>query len=354
MVKRITKEDGTRAATMRDIAELVGVSQATVSYVLNAKKSARVSLLTRQRIIEAARRLEYRPNAIARAMSMGRSRTIGVYQPHIAHWPLAGQWTMSVLQGIREGLHAHHHHLLLFGYRQTDDPGPRAFMDGRVDGLIILAPHLGDELPRRLAALGFPVAIVGAPGVPGLRSVAVDSDNVEGGRVAVRELAARGCRRIAHISGPANVPNARDRLLGYRQALAELGMPYREELVRGGTFREDLGRTAALELLALKPRPDALFAANDLVALGALQACAEAGVRVPEDVAVLGYDDSPVCDLVRPRLSSIAQPAARMGREAAEMLLSLLEEDLAGGAQRLFPPTFVERESTGVRAVASG
>src|ERR1051325_2304322 len=156
MVKRISNGNGNGAAsTMKDVAEMVGVSQATVSYVLNSKRDARVSPKTRQRVLDAAAALKYRPNAIARAMASGRSQTIGVYQPHVVESALSGMWSTGVTRGIGEALNDLGQHLLLYGYRRTDEPPPSSFMDGRVDGLIILAPHTGDDLPLRLAELNF-------------------------------------------------------------------------------------------------------------------------------------------------------------------------------------------------------
>src|ERR1051325_8441287 len=173
MVKRISNGNGNGAAsTMKDVAEMVGVSQATVSYVLNSKRDARVSPKTRQRVLDAAAALKYRPNAIARAMASGRSRTIGVYQPHVVESALSGMWSTQVTRGIGEALTQRNHHLLLFGYRESDDPPPASFTDGRVDGLIILAPHENDELPVRLAEMDFPLVIVGGrgPAAPGADS----------------------------------------------------------------------------------------------------------------------------------------------------------------------------------------
>src|SRR5215467_11657813 len=162
MVKRISNGNGAAlSATMRDVAKMVGVSQATVSYVLNAKRDARVSPETRQRVLDAAAALQYRPNAIARAMASGKTRTIGVYQPHVIESALSGMWSVQVTRGIGEALTQRNHHLLLYGYRESDDPSVSSFTDGKVDGLIILAPHEEDELPVILAKMGFPMVVVG-------------------------------------------------------------------------------------------------------------------------------------------------------------------------------------------------
>jgi LacI family transcriptional regulator len=342
MVKRITKEVES-SATMADVAKQAGVSQATVSYVLNAKPGARVSPATRRRIVEVAEKLHYRPNAIARAMASGRSRTVGVYQPHIGHSPLSGMWTTAVMSGIGEALHARHFHLLLYGYRQAENPSPAHFLDGRVDALIILAPHVGDALPARLGRAGLPIAVVGGRQAPESGSMSVDVDNVEGGCRATEHLIRLGHTVIAHLAGPKDVPNAADRRTGYERAMLAHGLP---PLVIQASFSEGDGYAGAREALTRQERPSALFAANDASAIGALQACADLGLCVPQDVAVIGYDDSPMCVVARPPLSSMRQPMAEMGRAAGEMLLDLLHGEPVPQRQRRFIAELVEREST--------
>lgn len=332
---------------MRDLAARVGVSQATVSYVLNAKPNARISPATRQRVLEAAAELHYRPNAIARAMVSGRSKTIGVYQPHAPGAPLSGMWTTLVLRGIGEVLHARQFHLLLYGYREAESPMPGAFLDGRVDGLIVLAPHVEDALPCELARLEFPTAIVGGRGCEGPRCLSVDADNVTGGRRATEHLIGLGHTRIAHLKGPEGVPNAIDRCIGYEQALRARGLPVRPDYVVESGFSERGGYRAALEALNLSPRPTALFVANDIAALGALKACAERGLHVPDEVALIGYDDAPICEFARPTLSSMRQPALEMGQAAAEMLLALLDGEELLERRRTFPAELIVRESCG-------
>src|SRR5258708_17913763 len=216
MVKRIISGNGSGlAATMRDVAEMVGVSQATVSYVLNAKRNARVSPETRKRVLDAAASLHYRPNAIARAMASGRSRTIGVYQPHVVESALAGMWSTGVTRGIGEALNDRGQQLLLYGYRRTDEPPPSSFMDGRVDGLIILAPHTGDDLPLRLAELSFPIVIIGGPGAPELGFAGFGGDKVLGAPRAREQFDRLGHPPIAPLVRPRFLPQALDPRLRY-------------------------------------------------------------------------------------------------------------------------------------------
>lgn len=346
MVKRISSARDSRTGhTMQDIASIVGVSQATVSYVLSGKPGARVSPETRRRVLEAAARVHYRPNAIARAMASGRSRTIGVYQPHVSHSPLSGMWNTAVMRGIGEALHQRHYHLLLYGYRQQDEPPPAAFLDGRVEGLIILAPHRDDSLPCELARTGCPVAVIGGGEWEG--AIIVDVDNRKGGRLATEHLLRLGHTHIAHLMGPPDVPNAIDRRRGYEEALCEAGIPLKPEYLVPTGFDERSGFASAKAVLSMTPRPTALFVANDVAALGVLMACIDLGLRVPADVAVVGYDDSPICTLTRPTLTSVRQPASQLGRAAAESLLAMICDRSSAIRQHILPPELVVRDSCG-------
>lgn len=333
---------------MRDVARMVGVSQATVSYVLNGKLNARVSGPTRERVLEAASRLQYRPNAIARAMALGRSRTVGVYQPDVGEAPLTGMWGRLVTQGISEALHEHGYHILLYAFAPAVLLTPGDFADGRADGVVILAPHVDDDLPTRLASLGFPVAVVGArPDTSSGRLVWVDCDNVGGAQRAVERLVSLGHTDIAHLRGPVGVKNADDRLDGYCAALAAAGLPIRNEHVLDAGFGREEGYTAAKSALLRKPRPTALFCANDVCALGALDACAEAGLAVPGDIAVVGFDDTAVCTIARPTITTLRQPAYEMGRIAAAMLLAMGAGESVEPADRVLLPELIVRESCG-------
>ncbi len=331
---------------MRDVADLAGVSQATVSYVLNAKSSTRISPETRRRVLDAADTLSYRPNAIARAMVSGKSKIIGTYQPHEGKSVLAGFWTNSVIRGISEALHSQQFHLLLYGYRESEEPSLSAFMDGRVDGLIVLAPHKTDALPRQLAMSGFPTAIISGVGYDDTDAISVDADNVQGARLAMDHLVDLGHSQIALLAGPVGVPNAEDRRKGYELAVQEHNLPVPQSYRIQSGFSREQGEEAAIAALNLNPRPTALLAPNDISALGVLNACAIRGLRVPDDVSVIGFDNVPYCELCTPRLTTIAQPAIEMGRGAAEMMLSLISDELFPEKNRKYPLELIIREST--------
>jgi LacI family transcriptional regulator len=229
-------------------------------------------------------------------------------------------WTAEVMRGIGEALHQRHHHLLLYGYRDSDDPAPGDFLDGRVDGLIVIAPHEADSLVGRLGRYRMPTVVIGGRGSDSDTVIAVDVDNEEGAAQAVRYLASLGHRRIAHLRGPLTVPNANDRANGFVKECQALGMPDAPVFQAG--FDTESGFNAAMMAIRFEPRPTALFACNDVAALGAMRACSESGLRVPEDISIFGYDDAPVSQLTNPRLTTMRQPANEMGQIAAEYLLN--------------------------------
>lgn len=331
---------------MQDIADRSGVSVATVSYVLNAKPGARVSQETGRRIRQVAEELHYQPNAIARAMARGRTHTVGVYQPHAPGAPMSGMWANDVLRGVGEKLHAHGYHLLLYGYREAEGPAPSAFLDGRSDGIIILAPHEGDKLPRTLAERDFPIAIVGGRHVDGAFAFSVDTDHIRGAALAVEHLVERGHRNIGLFSGPVNVPNAIDRRRGFDEAVYKFGLRVLPHWKVSSGFSLEGGKKALYDLWASSDRPTAVCAANDVAAAGALEACAELGIRVPEDLAVVGYDDTALCELTNPPLTSVKQRAHEMGALASEWLLSAFESGNSA-ERKLLQPTLTIRRSTG-------
>jgi DNA-binding LacI/PurR family transcriptional regulator len=346
MVKRlIPAAKRSSGPTMQDIADRAGVSAATVSYVLNAKPGARVSQETRRRIRQVADELHYQPNAIARAMARGQSHTIGVYQPHAPGAPMSGMWASDVLRGIGEALHSNGFHLLLYGYREAEGPAPSAFLDGRSDGLIILAPHESDALPGALADRGHPVVITGGRHIEGRFAFSVDTDHVRGGALAVEHLSERGHRRIGLLQGPPGVPNAIDRRRGFEAGLLSMGLTFNPYWVVTSGFSLEGGKRALIELWKYPNRPTAICAANDVAAVGALEGCADLGIRVPDDLAIIGYDDTAVCEVTTPTLSSVRQNALEMGSASAARLLAALN-GLDPPARTLLQPSLTIRRST--------
>jgi LacI family transcriptional regulator len=339
-----------KSANIRELAKRSGVSVATVSRVFNNYPD--VSEETRRRVLELAEELEYTPSAAARTLVMRRSQLIGVLldtgpsHPDIQH-PVF----QAVLVGLKHHIGEMDYDILLFatetaaGSRDAASYVKRC-RHHRVDGVVLMGVEEEDPAVQRLVRSRIPCVAVDLDLV-GPRTSYVTSDNGVGARMAVEHLAGLGHTKIGFISGPLRRRPSRDRLLGYTTALAELGLPYREELVRYGDFYPDSGHDAMAELLELSDRPTAVFAASDLMAVGAMAAAAERGLAVPDDVAIVGFDDIDIASLTRPALTTVRQQKEGLGVAAAEMLARLLADESFTPTVVTLPVELIVRESCG-------
>lgn len=332
--------------SLREIARKAGVSVATVSRVVNDVDRQKVSSETRERVLSIARSMDYRPNPQAVALVTGRPpNVLGLYLPYQSHVFDSFYFT-EIIRGAADA--ANHRGMSIALYMPSRDDTrdvPRDVLGGRrsVAGLLLIGARLRDPLIARCRKAGGPFILVNnAAPEPDVSSV--DCDNVAGARSAVRHLLSLGHRRIALIAGPADSSNACDRRAGYEAALRDAGIPVDPRLIAPGDFVEAGGRAAMEALLALPDPPTAVFAANDVMALGALAALRAAGRRVPDDVAVVGFDDIPIARYVEPRLTTVRQPIYDVGRRAAERVL-----DQAGAAPDAAPAS--EREVLGTELV---
>jgi LacI family transcriptional regulator len=314
------------AATIHDVAAQAGVSVATVSRVLNGKEVVREE--TQRQVLAAAEALRYVPNVAARSLSIRRSHTIGILLPDVH-----GEFFSEVIRGIDVAARSEGYHILVSGSHSDVDEMLEVLeaMRGRVDGLVVMAPDVARTSLHRSLPSDLPLVLLSSTD-EGRDAVTID--NYGGARAMMRHLAELGHVRIAFLKGPVHNMDARERLRGYRQgmrqgmrglgvtAVRELRGLRRQEI--GGDFTEASGYAAVLELLAMTPRPTALFAANDSMAVGALAALAEAGVRVPEEISVTGFDDIPIARYVSPPLTTIRVDIADLGRRAFGLLLDAL------------------------------
>ena len=325
--------------TIKDVAREANVSVATVSRALNGQHN--VAEAVRRRIQDVAQRLRYTPHHAARSLSSRRTRTIGVVLPEVY-----GEFFSELMYGIDQVAREHGLHLLVSSYH--GDPREQGdalrSMRGRVDGLLVMSPYDdGDgHLADALAVLPDAVLIGSQHGVPGQRQIGID--NHAGARAMVAHLASLGCRRIAFVSGPKGNREAAERLRGYRDALAELLPQARPEVLQGD-FREASGEQAVRALLAGSSLPDAVFAANDMMALGCLSAFNAAGLKVPADIAVAGFDDIPLAHYVPPGLTTMRVDIAGLGADAMRRLLAPVDDQAQ--AEGLRTPQLVVRGSTG-------
>jgi LacI family transcriptional regulator len=338
--------------TIRDIARLAGVSTATVSRVLNQKPD--VDAETRERVLRIVSEQGYVPSITASSLAGGRSRLLGVLVPTLT-WPLMP----NVMQGIAEVIEQTSYELVLYSISHRTDRSAlidRILAARLIDGLIAVYPdgiaHVETasdavrDASRHLAELyakGFPVVILDDQSLPG-PTPWVGPDNRVGAFEAVWHLVSLGHRRIAYVQGPLNYQCSHDRYAGYRQALEQSQIAVDPALVVQGDFTTPGGHAAATRLLDLTQPPTAVFAANDQMAYGVLTAAKEHRLRLPEDLAVIGFDDTALATHSEPALTTVKQPFEEMGKSAAELLLALVD------APRVLGPAWHDRVAHLARA----
>ncbi|MFF4378494.1 LacI family DNA-binding transcriptional regulator [Kitasatospora sp. NPDC001547] len=331
--------------TLEEVAARAGVGRGTVSRVING--SSRVSEQAKEAVDRAVAELGYVPNRAARALAGSRTDAVALVVPETEARLFAEPYFLDIIRGVSAELAASDKQLLLTLIRteQERQRFEQYLAAQRVDGVLLVSVHRDDPLPDQVRALGLPVVLNGrrSPREP---VAYVDSDNVGAGRSAVDHLAGRGRRRIATITGPLDMDAAEGRLAGYREGLAAAGLPEDERLVATGDFTEDGGRRAMRELLERRPDLDAVFAASDLMAVGALAVLRARGLEVPGDVALVGVDDSPVARHLDPPLTTVRQPIERMGRTMAGLLLRQIAGEDAEPSRLVLPTELVVRQSS--------
>jgi LacI family transcriptional regulator len=331
---------------MRAVAEEVGVSTATVSRALNSPD--RVSPELRERVMAAAARLGYRPNQVARSLRTQRTRTLGVVIPTITN-----PYFADAVRAMQDVASAHGYTLLIANSDHQpakEDAALSTLRDHRVDGIILVSTSRAPAPPAGLKALldsATPVVVVDRA-LPYLDASRVLVDTRGGARLAVQHLVQRGRRRIAFIAGPSGVWTAEEKLMGYYEGLMAANLVGDEELIVPGEYTVEGGEASAIRLLALRPRPDAVLIANNLMTLGAYRVLLREGIVIPRDLAVVGFDDVAWTDVVRPTLTVVSQPTQELGREAIEVLLQrITQPDVPPRPHvRLLPTHLVVREST--------
>ncbi|RSS34962.1 LacI family DNA-binding transcriptional regulator [Streptomyces sp. WAC08241] len=333
--------------TLEEVAARAGVGRGTVSRVING--SPKVSERTRTAVERAVAELGYVPNRAARALAGSRTDAVALVVPETEARLFAEPYFLDIIRGVSAELAEADKQLLLTLIRSEQERQrfEQYLAAQRVDGVLLVSVHGDDPLPDQVRALGLPAVLNGRRSRD--ESVAfVDSDNTGAGRAAVAHLAARGRRAVATITGPLDMYAARCRLDGYREGLAGAGLAADEGLVAHGDFTEEGGRRAMRELLDRRPGLDAVFAASDVMAAGARAVLREAGRRVPEDVALVGVDDSAVARHMDPPLTSVRQPIEEMGRAMARLLLQEIASpgDPDDQPRRMLPTELVVRASS--------
>lgn len=327
-------------ATIRDVAKLAGVSVATVSRVLN--KNGYVNIETEQKVTNAIKQLQYEPNAVARGLAGKQTGTIALILPDISN-----PFFPEVARGVEDVAHSHGYTVILCN---SDDQGSkeRSYIEvlkkKYIDGIIFASSTLEDEDITQMRKSDIPLVLLDrAPNKESCSVVRVK--NYEGAQLAVQHLLEIGCNRIAHIYGPQDMITARQRLSGYEDAVKSFDW-FSPSLMVEGNFRIDGGQQAIETLINRHPDIDGLFAGNDLMAVGAVKALTRMGKKVPDDIAVIGFDGIGLTEIVEPELTTIAQPIYEMGRLAATTLIQKITGERIDNQIRELDVKLIVRDST--------
>ncbi len=337
--------------TLDEVARNAGVSRSTVSRVVNNHPN--VSPETRLRVEAAIAKCGYRPHAVARSLATNRTNIVGMVIPESVTKLFTDPYFPLMLRGATEACNRHGYHLILSlftGSIASSVMHDRLAQSGYLDGVIVANASLDDKLIPRLFEEGIPFVNIGRH--PDARVNYVDVDNIGGARMATEHLIRLGHTRIAMIGGPSDMTPAQDRLNAFLEVMNTHRLPVSEGTVAEGDFTEAGGRAAMVQLLPYEPT--AVFAASDSMAIGAIKAIRAAGLSIPDDIAVVGFDDVPSALTIEPELTTVRQPIERIGQLAVDMLIALIEATLAEGSepsiQRIVLPTeLVVRSSCGSR-----
>ena len=326
-----------KTTTIQDIAKRAKVSKSTVSRVLNG--TTPVAKEKRQAVLEAAEALGFKPNVFARSLASGRSMTIGVVTQN-----LGSPFYDAISQGVIAGLEDSGYSPLFADGRWREDverDAIRSLLGRRVDGLVFIGGQVSSaELKSMCGAI--PRVVIGRR-LPESQHCCFYVDNVEGGYLATQHLIEHGHQHIAHIKGLRHHPDAKDRLAGYRKALKEAEIPFRSKLVLDGDFSGNGGLAAIETLLDNSVSFTAIFAANDMTAMGARLALYRSGRSVPSDVSIVGYDDQAEATFTTPPLTTIHQPALQLGEQASRAVLDMIQGETI--PSRAFHAELVKRDS---------
>lgn len=337
-----------RSPTIADVAARAGVSTSTVSYVMNDRN--RVGPETKERVFKAIAELGYRPNSSAKGLASRRVGSIGLVIPHSPDSVFADPFFPELLRGIsrvanRRGLYLF---LSLVQEHQLYEAGMEVLKSRRADGLIVIDPREAHTQIPDLVDEGFPLVVIGRQEY---EAPFVDVDNIGGARAAAWHLMhgrvdshGKGQSKVAIISGPCRQRAAEDRLIGYRQGLEQLGYPWEKVHIEHGDFSEASGHRCMIRLLT-SHLPRFVLVANDLMAIGAYQAISEAGLSIPVDVALVGFDDIAFTKYLTPPLTTVRQPIAALGEEAAAMLCAAIKGDAV--QSKILPVELIPRASCG-------
>jgi LacI family transcriptional regulator len=328
-------------ATMKQVAEKAGVSTTTVSHVINNTRV--VSEDARERVLSVIQELRYIPSAVARSLKNDRTHTIGMMIPNNSN-----PYFAELIQGIEDASFELGYNIILCN--SYDDPKKQAayirvLMEKRIDGLILVSSGSDEDLSMLLANEVIPKVLVDRE-VTGVAADLIEADHVQGAYEATRYLISLGHKRIACVAGPDTLLPSGGRVAGYQRALKEAGITVCDDFVVHSDFTSEGGFNAFQKLLTLDSKPTAIFASNDLMAIGGICAANQAGVKIPQDLSVIGYDDIALASFSTPPLTTIAQPKYQIGQLTAKTLVERISNPDSQVRRTMLTPELVIRQST--------
>ena len=330
---------------LEDIAKLAGVSRSTVSRVVNA--SPNVDAATRKKVEKIIQTTGYHPNAAARSLASQRTNMIGLVIPRTTSAFFTDPYFPQLTQGIAFACNNHHLTLSLFLVGNQEDENeitPRLLRRGMLDGILLQSGNSDDMLFRRLISSQLPLLILGRPFEE--KSVNyIDVDNVSAAKNAISHLIKLGYQRIGMITGAIHSTTSADRQAGFKQAMAEVGREIDPSLIAEGDFSENSGYVAMQQLLPF--HPDAIFAQSDVMAIGAMRAVQEVGLKIPRDIAFVGFDDLPVASTLPIKLTTVHQPITHFGIKAVDLLLDLIEKGTKPARRMILDTELIIRDTCG-------
>ena len=330
-------------ATLEDIAYKAGVSKMTVSRVLSGK--GHVASQTAEKINRIAAEVGYQPNLIARSLSSKRAMTVGVVIPKTEHIFL-DNYIAQILSGVTDVLQKKDYRIMLFpgDHKNNEQEYVNIARSKLVDGIILIKAKTNDPKIDALSGIDFPFIMVNYKKY-GKKLNFVDSENIKGARMATRFLYEKGHRKIAFMAGTMSETNAVDRMKGFRDEMEACQLEVRDEWILYGDFNRDTAFREASKLLELKERPTAIFCSDDYMAIAVMERLKGAGMRIPGDIAVIGFDDIEIASYVHPALTTIRQPMSDVGAASGSILLQLIDGKLVPPVHRLLKVELIERES---------
>lgn len=329
--------------SISDIAQICGVSKATVSRVIN-NKTAGVGLETKQRILKTMKELNYRPSTLARSVATSHSHMVGLIIPDVSNL-----FYPSLIRGASDYLDQNGYSLCLCN--SDSDPAKEkahllSMVDRRVDGVILCSGVSNEQFLSQYAKYNVPVVLIGRSFDVFLSAASITGDNEAGALMAMRQLISTGNRRIVYLDGTAGVSGAIQRYAGYRKALTDAGILLDEGLVRFGDFSIEYGQGEIKHMLDDGVNFDAVFAGSDLIGIGVVKALQRAGKHIPKEIEVIGFDGIELSEIFEPQLTTIRKPHYDMAFEAARMLLTILDGTVRGLRHITVQPTLVPRSTT--------